>query len=109
MFKQYLKVATYIKYICSEVVVKIILGLIVTATYVGQAICLARGTAVVFSYESFRSAAIWYLGVLALIISRSALIRYLEGYTKEIGGRIKAVLREQIQASRCPTSPVTVV
>ena len=45
MFKQYLKVATYIKYICSEVVVKIILGLIVTATYVGQAICLARGTA----------------------------------------------------------------
>ncbi len=96
MFKQYLKVATYIKYICSEVVVKIILGLIVTATYVGQAICLARGTAVVFSYESFRSAAIWYLGVLALIISRSALIRYLEGYTKEIGGRIKAVLREQI-------------
>lgn len=40
--KHYIKVAKYVKYVKSEVILKIFLSLLVTGTYVLQAVCLSK-------------------------------------------------------------------
>lgn len=93
-FLDYLKVARYARYIVKEIMGRILLGLCVTATYVVQAISLAKGVGAVFAEESLQSCVTWYGIAAACIIIRAFLARYLEGYTKQIGGKIKTILRE---------------
>ena len=93
-FLDYLKVARYARYIVKEIMGRILLGLCVTATYVIQAIALAKGVGAVFAEESLQNCAVWYGIAAACIIIRAFLTRYLEGYTKQIGGKIKTILRE---------------
>ena len=93
-FLDYLKVARYARYIVKEIMGRILLGLCVTATYVVQAVSLAKGVGAVFEEESLQSSVTWYGIAAACIIIRAFLTRYLEGYTKQIGGKIKTILRE---------------
>ncbi len=94
--KHYIKVAKYVKYVKSEVILKIFLSLLVTGTYVLQAVCLSKGIAKVFAGDNFKTAAVYYMAVALLIVIRGLLVRYLEGYTKKIAGKLKGVLREKI-------------
>ena len=94
--KHYIKVAKYVKYVKSEVILKIFLSLLVTATYVLQAVCLSKGIAKVFAGGNFKTAAVYYMAVALLIVIRGLLVRYLEGYTKKIAGKLKGILREKI-------------
>lgn len=94
--QHYLRVAGFIRYIKKDIVLKILLGLCVTASYVVQALCLSRGIALVFQRSGLKQAVIWYFMAGACIIIRGILIRYLEGYTKRIGGKVKTVLREKL-------------
>lgn len=90
----YLRIAKYCRYIKKEIIIKIILNILVTGTYVLQAILLAKGTAAVFAGEPFRIVLSFYSVVIFCIILRAILIKYLEGYTKLIAGKLKAKLRE---------------
>jgi len=95
-FTGYLKVAKYSKYITKELILKVLLGLSVTATYVAQAILLARGAGSVFDGAEFSRTIIYYLMVIACIVLRAFIVRYTEGYTKTVAGRLKTILREMI-------------
>lgn len=92
----YLRVARFSKYIQKELIFKVFLGLCITATYVIQAVFLAKGTALVFEREFLGKAVFCYLSVAGLIVVRALLVRYLEGYSKKMAGKIKTVLREMI-------------
>lgn len=95
-FAGYLKVARYAKYIEKELVFKVFLGLVVTGTYVVQAVCLARGVGAVFDQASFGKILLYFSVVAVCIVSRGFLVRYTEGYTKIVAGKMKTVLREKI-------------
>ena len=95
-FAGYIKVARYARYIRPELVKKVLLGLCVTATYVAQAVLLARGVSAALAKETFSQPAAYFLLVLVCIGARALLVRYIEGYTKAVAGKIKAVLRELI-------------
>lgn len=95
-FLDYLKVAKYARYITKEIVCKILQGLLVTASYVFQAIALAQGVGSVFARTDIKKCLLWYGIVIACIIFRAFLTKYQEGYTKQIGGKIKTVLREML-------------
>ena len=90
----YMKVAGFVKYIKKELVIKVIIGLLITGTYVAQAIMLARGTTHVFSGDSAGMAVMYYVIAAGLIILRAFLVRYSEGYNKYIAGKVKTVIRE---------------
>lgn len=92
----YLKVAGFVKYIKKELVFRVFIGLMITGTYVAQAIMLARGTTHVFAGDSAGMAVMYYIIAGGLIILRSFLVRYSEGYNKFIAGKVKAIIREII-------------
>lgn len=92
----YLKVAQYAKHISKELVIKIILGLCITGTYVAQAVLLAKGVGSVFGMAPFRHALVFLLLVVVCIVSRALLVRYVEGYIKTVAGKLKAILREMV-------------
>lgn len=95
-FKDYLKIAVYARHIKKEIVLRVLLGLVVTASYVTQAVLLARGVGSVFDRTSFAGAAVFFLGALACILLRAVIVRFTEGYTKRIGGKIKMILRRML-------------
>ena len=93
-FSDYLKVAKYAGYIKKEIILRTVLGVVQTASYVLQAVFMALGTAAVFDGTSMAKAAGFFGIVFLCILGRTFLVRYTEGYTKQIGGKIKTVLRE---------------
>ena len=95
-FAGYIKVARYARYIRPELVKKVLLGFCVTATYVAQAVLLARGVSAALAKAAFSQTAAYFLFVLVCIGARALLVRYIEGYTKAVAGKIKAILRELI-------------
>lgn len=92
----YLKVAGFVRYIKKELVLRVFIGLLITGTYVAQAIMLARGTTHVFAGDSAGMAVMYYIIAGGLIILRAFLVRYSEGYNKYIAGKVKAIIREKI-------------
>ncbi len=92
----YLKVAGFVRYIKKELVLRVLIGLLITGTYVAQAIMLARGTTHVFAGDSAGMAVMYYIIAGGLIILRAFLVRYSEGYNKYIAGKVKAIIREKI-------------
>lgn len=95
-FAGYLRVAKYAKYIGKELAVKVLLGVCVTGTFVFQAVLLARGTGAVFDKAPFSTVFAFYMLVIICIGVRSLLVRFLEYYTKQTAGKLKAVLREMV-------------
>lgn len=95
-YTDYLKVTKYAVYIKKELVIRVLLGLVVTGSYVLQAVMLARGVSSVFAGADFRSSARFFMVAAACIVFRSLLVRYIEGYVKLVAGKIKAVLRELV-------------
>ncbi|NLH02133.1 MAG: ABC transporter ATP-binding protein, partial [Clostridiales bacterium] len=95
-FAGYLRVAKYAKYIGKELAVKVLLGVCVTGTFVLQAVLLARGTGAVFDKAPFSTVFAFYMLVIICIGVRSLLVRFLEYYTKQTAGKLKAVLREMV-------------
>lgn len=102
----YLKVAKYSKLIGKELTLKVLFSVLVTATYVTQAVFLARGTGLVFAQASFQVILLLYLLVLACIGLRSLLVNYLEGYTKKTAGKLKTTLRERVVGKLLELVPV---
>lgn len=92
----YLKLACFAKKIDSELLKKVFIGMLITATYVLQAFALARGVSNVFSNGSRVWIAFFLFIVLIAIVTRSLLIRYNEGYTKKIAGKVKSEIRNTI-------------
>ena len=95
-YHDYLNVAKYSRYIVGDIVLRVLLGMVETASFVLQAVMLSMGVGSVFNGTDFGTATMYFLVAAACIIFRSFLVRYKEGYIKQMAGKIKAILREMV-------------
>ncbi len=95
-YGDYIKVARYAVFIKNEIAIRVLLGLLVTASYVLQSVLLARGINTVFEKGSWNTSLRYFLPVILCILARAFLVRYLEGYVKQVAGKIKAILRSLV-------------
>ena len=92
-FMDYLQVAKYAVYIKTEILTKILLGLVESASYAVQAVFLAFIVNDVFRERELGSLIHKFLIILICTGIRAFLENYTEGYSKKAGGKIKTVLR----------------
>lgn len=84
----------FIGMIRKELLLKIAMGLLVSATYITQAFSMADAVTVVFQGGSGRQVLPATLIALTCIILRAALGYFLEGYNKVMAARAKSKIRE---------------
>lgn len=86
----------YIKHIRYEVVIKVLLGMANSATYIVQAILMAKTIDIVYR-QGLVADLIWRIAVvLLMILIRGLLTREVEAYNKVLASRIKGKLRVSI-------------
>lgn len=90
----------FIKYIKIEVCKKVCINLLITLTYIVQAIAISKAVNAVWRGIEVRNIAIMILiGIIAIVV-RGFLIRYHEGYSKKMAlmmkGKIRNVMLEKL-------------
>ncbi len=89
----YGKLLWYVSEIKREIAVKTLLLLASSATYILQAILMASVVNLVFSGGSLKSILVRVAVVVAAILFRGFILRYIETYTRIMAARIKEKLR----------------
>lgn len=89
----YGKLLWYVSEIKREIAVKTLLLLASSATYILQAILMASVVNLVFSDGSLKSILVRVAVVVAAILIRGFILRYIETYTRIMAARIKEKLR----------------
>lgn len=89
----YGKLLWYVSEIKREIAVKTLLLLASSATYILQAILMASVVNLVFSDGSLKSILVRVAVVVAAILFRGFILRYIETYTRIMAARIKEKLR----------------
>ena len=89
----YGKLLWYVSEIKREIAVKTLLLLASSATYILQAILMASVVNLVFSGGSLKSILVRVAVVVAAILVRGFILRYIETYTRIMAARIKEKLR----------------
>ncbi len=89
----YGKLLWYVSEIKREIAVKTLLLLASSATYILQAILMASVVNLVFSGGSLNSILVRVAVVVAAILIRGFILRYIETYTRVMASRIKEKLR----------------
>ena len=89
----YGKLLWYVSEIKREIAVKTLLLLASSATYILQAIQMASVVNLVFSDGSLKSILVRVAVVVAAILVRGFILRYIETYTRIMAARIKEKLR----------------
>ena len=89
----YGKLLWYVSEIKREIAVKTLLLLASSATYILQAILMAAVVNLVFSDGSLKSILVRVAVVVAAILVRGFILRYIETYTRIMAARIKEKLR----------------
>lgn len=89
----YGKLLWYVSEIKREIAVKTLLLLASSATYILQAILMASVVNLVFSRGSLQSILVRVTVVVAAILVRGFILRYIETYTRVMASRIKEKLR----------------
>jgi len=83
----------YFSKIRSEIAIKALLGLLINATYVIQAIIMAKVVNLVWKHGAMKSI-IFLIGIVVLMVfARGLLTREVEAYSKVLAARIKSKLR----------------
>ncbi len=95
-YYDYFQVARYASNIKKEILIRVLLGILLTGIYVLQAICIANMIHTVLYTHDLHGVMTPILIVIVGILMRAILVNYIEGYSKKMGGKIKTVLREKI-------------
>lgn len=83
----------YFSKIKSEIAIKALLGLLINATYVIQAIIMAKVVNLVWKHGAMKSI-LFLIGIVVLMVfARGLLTREVEAYSKVLAARIKSKLR----------------
>lgn len=83
----------YVAAIKTEVALKVLLGLAISATYVGQAVVMAKAVTIVFKGGNTIDI-FWELcGAVALVLLRGGLVWLMEGYSKVMAAKVKNKIR----------------
>ena len=83
----------YIAIIKNEIFIKVLMGLAVSATYIGQAVAMAKAVSVVFSGGSVSDIAQYIAIALIAVLLRGLLTKLMESYSKIMAARIKNKIR----------------
>lgn len=89
----YGRLMRYISHIKKEVAIKALLGLLISATYISQAIMMAGVVNLVWNHGQMHRIMVSICLVLALVLVRGILTRETEAYIKVLAARIKSKLR----------------
>lgn len=89
----YGRLMRYISHIKKEVAIKALLGLLISATYISQAIMMAGVVNLVWNHGQMHRIMVSICLVLALVLVRGILTRETEAYSKVLAARIKSKLR----------------
>lgn len=91
--KVYGHLLRYISKVRKEILLKSLLGLLVSVTYIAQAIMMAKAVNLVRSYGDAHT--IWMLifAVFLIVVLRGFLTREIEAYGKVLAARIKSRMR----------------
>ena len=104
--KTYLRLLNFIGEIKVEITNKTLLALLMTATYLVQAVCMARVVDAVFASAGFREIVGYLVIVTVAILLRSYIAKINETYTKTMAERIKGRLRKECMEAFLLNSPV---
>lgn len=83
----------YVSNVKKEVFLKALLNLMISATYIGQAVLMAQTVNLVWSHGGWMPIILRIGFALLLIVSRSLLVRQIESYGKVLSARVKSKLR----------------
>jgi ABC-type multidrug transport system fused ATPase/permease subunit len=89
----YGRLMRYIGAIKTEVAIKVVISLGVNATYILQAVLMARAVSLVFSRNPLSALIPYILGALAAVALRGILSRSFEIYGKVMAARVKTKIR----------------
>lgn len=93
---KYAKLIGFLRAVPGEVCQKILLGLSATALGFAQAWFVARAITVLLEGKGVSDALFLLLGALAALAGRMLLIRWQEGFGKQMGAKVKAVIRSRV-------------
>lgn len=91
--RTYGRLLRYIANIKSEIMIKTLLGVLISATHIAQAIFMSRVVGMVWQHESIGRILPQICLVLLFVLVRSLLLREVETYGKVLAARIKSKLR----------------
>jgi ABC-type multidrug transport system fused ATPase/permease subunit len=89
----YGRLVRYVGAIKTEVAIKVIISLGVNATYIMQAVLMARAVSLVFSRGALPGLVPYILGALGAVAVRGILSRRFEIYTKVMAAKVKTKIR----------------
>lgn len=96
MKNPYVRLATFALHIRKELMIKIFIQLRISITYIAQAFMLSYGTMGVFEGKRLNRILVYYIAAGICIVFRGLVMRRMEGYTKKVAGKAKAILRNHI-------------
>ena len=89
----YGRLLRYVAAIKNEVALKVLIGVAISATYIGQAVIMAKAVYAVFAGGSVSDIS-WYLVIaLVAVLLRGFLTRLIEGYSKVMAAKVKNKIR----------------
>lgn len=94
--KSYFRLTKFAYYIKGELTKKILISLMISITYIAQAFSMANAVTLVFQGMGMQDIFSCAVSALLCIVLRSTLARYLEGYDKVIGAKIKNEIRLRV-------------
>ncbi|MGI5984707.1 MAG: ABC transporter ATP-binding protein [Clostridiales bacterium] len=83
----------YVAAIKKEVFLKVLLGLAVSATFIAQAVIMAKAVVIVFDGGKLSDIMMYIIGAFAVVICRALLTWALEAYTKLVAAKVKSKIR----------------
>ena len=91
--RTYGRLLRYLANIKSEILIKTLLGVLISATYIAQAIFMSRVVSMVWQHAEIGQILPQIALVLLFVLIRSLLLREVEAYGKVLAARIKSKLR----------------
>lgn len=89
----YMRLVSFLSKIKKETVVKICIGLAISATGFLQAFFIAMGISAVFDDRNIKKVGMFLVSTLFVLVIRVLIIRYQEGYTKKMAAKVKGTIR----------------
>lgn len=89
----YRKLLHYVTKVKIEIIFKVLLGLITSATYIIQAILITKVVNLVWNRESISSIIVWTMVILVIVGMRGYIAKAAEIQNKILASKIKSKLR----------------
>lgn len=91
--QSYLKLAKYALLVKKELIGKVLLLVIFTGAYITQAFVTAKGILAVLTDANYQMGAKCLVVVAVCFLIRAVILRFRDGYSKRVAGKLKAKMR----------------